>query len=213
VKESIARSCILAGLRETIASPAVLAYARRRIAERLGEMTRTADTEARALRSRLSKVESRIEKLTDAIANGAALESVLSRLASEEGEAKGLRAQLTEVEAVRRTPLRLPSPDGVLEAVLDLNARLAADVEAGREAIRRLLRGGTIRLRPTPERVYVAEADVLPLALFLAPDVRTPASGDRDGRYTTEICGGLHRRLSIVIPLTEPFEVRLDRAA
>lgn len=190
VKESVTRTCILAGLRDTIASPVVLAYARKRIAERLGEITRVADGEARDLRAKLAKVEPRIAKLTDAIANGAALDSVLARLAAEETEAKSLRARLVEVESVQRTPIRLPSPDEVLEAVLDLDARLAADVEAGRQAIRRLLRGGTIRLRPTPEGVYVAEADVLPLALFLAPDVRTPASGDRDGRYTTDDCGG-----------------------
>lgn len=190
VKESVARSCILAGLRDTIASPVVLGYARKRIAERLGEVTRGTDGEARDLRAKLAKIEPRIAKLTDAIANGAALDSVLARLAAEESEAKSLRARLIEIESVQKTPIRLPSPDEVLEAVLDLDARLAADVEAGREAIRRLLRGGTIRLRPTPERVYVAEADVLPLTLFLAPDVRTPASGDRDGRYTTEICGG-----------------------
>lgn len=97
------------------------------------------------------------------------------------------RAKLEAWCAMQGAVLVRASPDEVLEAVLDVDARLAADVEAGREAIRRLLRGGTIRLRPTPERVYVAEADVVPLALFLATDVKAPAAGDR---YTTDDCGG-----------------------
>ena len=195
VRESIARSCILRGLRETIASPVAIAYARKRIAERLGEMGRSADSDARDLRAKLAKHEGRMAKLADAIANGAALDSVLGLLSAEEAAAKVVRSRLAETEGLARAPAQLPSPDELLEAAFNLDERLTGDVEGGREAIRRLLHGGNVRLLPTPEGIYIAEAEVLPLGLFLAPaslqaQMQTPASGDRDGRYTIDGCGG-----------------------
>lgn len=193
VREAVARECILTGLRDTLLSSDAVAYVRKRIAEKLGEIARSGSAQERQLRDRLGGVEARMERLAEALASGVGgVEIVAAKLRDEDAKAKALRAELAAAEAVSRAPVRLPTPDDVLRVVADLDRVLQADVAGGREALRRLLRAGTIRLVPGADRIYTAEAEVLPFGLLLAsPRSANAASVSRDGaRYTTVDCGG-----------------------
>ena len=192
VRESIARESIVRGLRETLCSTSAIAYARKRIAARLGEIARSGNAHERQLRERLATAEARLDRLAEAVANGTGTTDVLlAKLREEEQKAKGLRAELAGVEAVARAPVSLPTPTDVLAAVTELDRLLCDDVAAGREALRRLLRHGTIRVTPGADGIYTAEAEVLPFGLLLAaPETATPAAAEPGGRYTTVDCGG-----------------------
>lgn len=90
----------------------------------------------------------------------------------------------------------------------DLDRLLRADIAHGREALRRLLRGGSIRLVPGADRIHTAEAEVLPFGLLLAPGNANAASVSRNGaRYTTVDCGGPHSDLYHLVELN--MEVRV----
>src|SRR5262249_34829927 len=70
VQEVVARTRILAALRERLLSPDGLAYARKRIAERLGELARTRNAEVEERRKRLERTEARIAGLVKFISEG-----------------------------------------------------------------------------------------------------------------------------------------------
>lgn len=193
VRESIARERILGGLQETLASSAAVLDARRIIATELAAARRSGNTRQKKLEAELARARERIERLTEAVASGRTLESLLDKLEEEERTAKRLRVELDEIMAASGGPIRLPTVEEGIRLAFDLQKRLGDDdVEGNREAIRRLLRRGVIRLVPGEDGIYEAQADVLPFGLLLvAPQdgATTPASNG-DGRSTTSDCGG-----------------------
>lgn len=70
VKEQIARTKILETLHDGLFSTAGIAYARKRIAERLGGWARERNTEISERRGRLERTEARIAGLIQFIADG-----------------------------------------------------------------------------------------------------------------------------------------------
>ena len=58
----------------------------------------------------------------------------------------------------------------------DLDARFAQDPEAGREQLRRWLKGGSIRIGPAKDGSIVAEGELLPLVVI-------SDGGSRKGNY------------------------------
>lgn len=63
VPEAVVRANLLDELRRRLTSPDAVAYARKRIAERLGDFSRDRNREQREHRARLEKTERQIEKL------------------------------------------------------------------------------------------------------------------------------------------------------
>jgi site-specific DNA recombinase len=178
VPEPVVRANILDELRNRLASNEGIAYARKRIAERLGELTRERDGEVREARSALDKIDRHIDKLIDFIAEGRSSNAIADKLATLEREREGMRSKLSTLEKRTATPIRIPRPDDMLRLVFDLERRLTADVSSGREELRRLFRDGTITLVPQKGGFYIARSEILPLVLL----TQTP-SGGTEGRY------------------------------
>ncbi len=189
VREEDLRKSLLRELRHRLASDDAIAYARKRIAERLGELSREEGTERKDARASLEKIQGQINRLVDAIAEGTASKSVNERLRALERDATQKRRALDALEKARTTPIRLPTPDEMMALVLDLETRLTADVARGREELRHLFRNGRIDLVPQPGGFYVAKSELLPLVLL----TKTPAEGHSDGRdhrYIPTSCAG-----------------------
>lgn len=190
VREDVLRTSLLDELRNRLASSEGLAYARKRIAERLGALSREQGGEMRERRRALETIEANIAKLVDFVTQGLGTKAVSDRLKALEREADDQRKALAALERAASSPIKLPTPDEMLAIVLDLERRLAANPTRGREELRRLFRDGRIDLIPQPDGFYVARSEVLPLVLL----TQTP-SGVTEGRhevsrYSASSCAG-----------------------
>jgi site-specific DNA recombinase len=166
VKEQIVRTKILAALHDRLFSADGIAYARRRIAERLGGWVRERNSEISERRGRLERTEARIAGLIQFIADGDHSSYVRSTLADLEAQARAEKAEIAAIERESATPMRLPSPAELERLVVDIEARIAQDPIAGRAHLRRLLKDGRIVLEPQTDGVYLARAEALPAVLF-----------------------------------------------
>jgi hypothetical protein len=71
-----------------------------------------------------------------------------------------------DLEARGSEAIRLPSREEVVERALLFEKNLQEDPVSGREELRRLFEGGKVLCRPQPDGFYLAEGNLLPLALF-----------------------------------------------
>lgn len=189
VREDVAQRRILGAVRQRLASDEGITYVRKRVAERLGEIRRNLDAQLAERRERLARTEHRIQGLVTFIADGDRSEAVVKALHDLEAQARDEKAAMAELERRASQPVRLPSPDEVLDRVFNLEARVTQDVLRGREALRRMFKGGEIRLH-TQGTHYVARMGILPLVL-LTPESAMPGSGVTPSRASYgEGCGG-----------------------
>src|SRR4051794_27446875 len=70
VREDVVRTRILQAMRDRLSSPSAVAYLRKRIAERLGELAQRSTTERKERYERLARTEARIAGLIQWIAEG-----------------------------------------------------------------------------------------------------------------------------------------------
>jgi hypothetical protein len=158
VPEDVTRASLLEELRHRLASPMGIAYARKRFAERLGELERTRKVDTAGYRH-LDMLEGQIAKLVDFIAEGGASSAVAQRLKGLEAEADGERRKLAEMKQLAAAPIELPTPEKMLRTVFDLEQRLRTDVVKARTELARLFRGGRILLMPQPGGFYIAKSE------------------------------------------------------
>ena len=189
VREDVARSSFLAALRRHFSSPAAVAYVRKRVAERLGEVNRTLEANVTEGRQRLARTEARIAGLIEFIANGDQSDYVRRALLDLEHQAKADRAAIHDLERQAEKPIRLPSPEVVVGRALDIERMVAQDPTRARIELRKLFEDGRILLHPQPEGFYRAETTMLPLVLMLGPQTQTVREGIPD-RATALSCAG-----------------------
>jgi hypothetical protein len=110
VREEEVRVRILAAIRDELTRPSALTYLRKRVAEKLGELSRSATKELDERRGRLARTEERIAGLIEFIAQGDRSEYVRKALADLEHQATEDKRAIEAVSARTRAPVRLPSP-------------------------------------------------------------------------------------------------------
>lgn len=167
VREDVARRSIFDAIRQQLVTPNAIDYLRKRIAERLGELTRTANRELDERRARLERTEQRIAGLVTFLADGDRSEYVVSALRDLEAQALTEKREIDAIVARSQTPVQLPTADQVLDRALDLERTLAADPVRAREALRRLLVDGRITLEPGADGPYIATFTFLPMVLVV----------------------------------------------
>ncbi|HVW28108.1 MAG TPA: recombinase family protein [Polyangiaceae bacterium] len=167
VRESTATDRILDAIRGAIATPEAAAYIRRRIAERLGQLSRETDGELAERTARLGRVEERIRGIITMQLDGDRSPTLAEMRRDFEAQATAERAAVATLRERAAGPIRLPDVAAIVERVQALDALTrSSDIEGGREALRRYLHGGQIVC--TPEAgAYVARAELLPLAVLL----------------------------------------------
>lgn len=187
VKEPVVRESILEELRHRLASDEGIAYARKRIVQRLAEMDHQRAAKIREQQKKLATLESEVNRLADAVVSGVRSPTILARLADAERALESAKHDLHQLEAYRATPIRLPSPDEILDLAFQLDDRLTADVTRGRELLRRLFKDGRISLIPQPGGYYLARSEILPLVLL----TKTPPDSSSEGvQFPPVSCAG-----------------------
>jgi hypothetical protein len=177
VRESLARDRILGAVRERLAGPEVADYIRKRVAERLGTLSREIDTELAERTARLARVEERIRGISLMQLDGDRSPPLAEMRRDFEAQAATERAAVGELRAPAAEPIRLPNLAELAERVRRLKALTSSEnVEAAREAL-------------LPERRHdgllagsnAARAELLPLAvMFSGPgSENAPSSGAR----------------------------------
>jgi len=110
----------------------------------------------------------------------------LNRAIKERGD---LQAQLDAFKTKSAMP-RLPSPDEIAKLATGVEARIKQDPVVAREMLRRMLKGGALRMVPRPDGSYRAESVILPLDLpakAKRPGVTGPL-GDREISMVARAC-------------------------
>lgn len=175
VREDVTRRRVLCAIREQLTSAGAVDYLRKRIAERLGDLARTANRELDERRARLERTEGRIRGLVEFIAQGDHSQYIRDTLRDLEAQAQQEKREIEAVISRSKVPVRLPTADQILERALDLERVLASDPVRAREALRRLLAGCMIVLEPGADGVYVAKFTFLPMVLLA--DANAGAAG------------------------------------
>lgn len=169
VREDVVLGKLLAILHDRIVSPAGIAYARKRIAEKLGASSRERVAELKEHRDRLARTNGRITKVVEAIADGLRSEALDNTLRDLEAQARTEQQTIAMLEAAQREPVRLPAPEEVIACLGDLRTLIARDPIAGREQLRNLFKDRSVSLRPTDGEVVMLEGAILPLVLLATP--------------------------------------------
>lgn len=158
-----------------------MARARKRIAERLGEVNRERVEELQQRQQRMARTEEKIRGLLNFIADkDEQSDYAWQTVRDMEAQAKTEKAAIAALERQAEAPVRLPSPEEMKKLVFDLEHRIHKDPVAGRELLRRMFKNGRIDLVALPERVYLARSELLPLMLA-GRKCKPPSRGLRDG--------------------------------
>lgn len=186
VLESVARTCLLNGIRKTLTNDWGLAYARKVAALQNGEHARQVEKDLKAKTTELTKTEARIKVLIEQMADGDAAAYVREALNEFASKAKVLKAELANLQAAGTEPVKLPAPEVIHGWVNDLQAFVDRDPLGGREYLRKLLKNRQVRLQAQPDGIYKAKTELLPMVLL----TETPPQVEPEGAFSSRHCGG-----------------------
>jgi hypothetical protein len=110
------------------------------------------------------------------IADGDDSKYVRETLRDLEAQARIDTAAIDEAKRTLKSPVRLPTPEALVERARDLEKVLVADPVRAREALRGLFEDGRIEMHPSEDGGYVAKATLLPLAAVISGEL-----GERTG--------------------------------
>ena len=161
-------------------SDAGIPFARKRIAEGLGALSRNRDAELQDKRARLGRIETRIGNLIDVLASGERSEAIANALRDMEAHAATERRGIVDLERPASDPIRLPTPDEVMARFKAVHTLPDEDPLAAREQLKRYFAGPKIRLEVDENGNYVARWGLLP-AIFLG-ETQNAAPGDSQER-------------------------------
>jgi hypothetical protein len=148
VPEPVTRTRLLAALREKLLSSEGIAYVRKKLAERLGELGRTRNAELQERRGRLERTEARIAGLVPFISEGDQSAYVRSTLLDLEAQAKTEQQAIDAILREVAQPIHLPSPAELERFAFELESRNRQDILAARELLRRIFKDGRVVLEP-----------------------------------------------------------------
>lgn len=163
LREDLVVPKILGAVREILTQPRSVLEVRRAITERLGKLSRARDRELRESQERLQGIETQIRGLVEALSQGIRSDYVRQSLQDLEEQAATQKRVIAALKESAKEALVLPHPSILVERALSLQDMCKRDPVAAREALRHLLGGGTICLRPDPAGHYVAESTIFPL--------------------------------------------------
>jgi hypothetical protein len=174
------RPKILGAVGALLTSPRNILELRRLVKERLRTLSQSQDQDLRQAQTRLASTEAKISRLIEAVSEGISSPYLAQSLKDLEAQATADKTTIGRLTALPSQGLVLPHPALLVQQALNLHEMFARDPFAGREALRRLLDGQSVVLRPDPSGHYVAEATLFPLLTLdreSSREVRGPAVG------------------------------------
>jgi hypothetical protein len=158
-------------VRDALFTPTAVTFLRKKIAERLRSRAQRAEADLSERLERLRRTEDRIHGLVKFIADGDDSKYVRETLRDLEAQARIDGAAIERLKGELKSPVRLPTPEALVERARDLEKVLAADAVRAREALRGVFENGRIEMRPREDGTYVANATFLPIAAVAAGDL------------------------------------------
>lgn len=190
VREDVARSKILAAVRTRITSPAAVAYLRKRLSEKLGELSRGLGAEVQERESRLERTKARLGKLVLALTEGVDSRTVRDAIKDLEAQREAEERAIDELNRQARTPVALPTPDDLVRRATDLERLLLGNPTRGREALAKLFVADGIALVPGQDGVYTARSTFFPLGVMaLERELADAPSGPASAAWSTAAIG------------------------
>lgn len=166
VREELARTCLFRAIRDALFTPEAIEYLRKRIAERLGELSRTATAELRERTERISRTKARLDNIVAFVAEGNRFETLGTAIKDLEAQLKADRAALAALKERAAAPVALPTPEAILQRAQDLDRVFKVDPTALRVKLLRFFERGQVLLEPQPDGTYVAMSTLLPLVVL-----------------------------------------------
>lgn len=115
VREDVTREAILDELRDALLSKRGIDFLRECIAKELAAQGRDIRSEYEELEKSHARTQARIAGFVDFVANGDTSPAVRTALKDPEEQARVEKAALQELEASAKRPVRLPTPDEIVE--------------------------------------------------------------------------------------------------
>ena len=201
LREDLAKRRLLDVVEQRYRNPDAILYLRKRIAEKLGELSRQANAELAERRGRLQRTEEKIAALVHFISEGDQSDYVRKSLLDLEAQVKAEKAAIAGLISRATMPIELPSPEFALRNLVAFRQQVEDDPVRARETMRRFFDQGRLHLLPQPEGYYVAQTKFYPMAMlrFLEEDLqerrRFRAQNGLDhrpgGLWSRESCAGL----------------------
>lgn len=195
VREDAVREAVLGALREALFTPQAISFLRKRIVDGIRATTESAARDEAVLAERIRRTEERIRGLVTFVADGDHSQYVRDALRDLEAQAGIDRGALQTLRDTHKSPVKLPSPEFLIERARELERLILADPLRGREALRGVLREGKIVMRPQGDSAYLAEFDFLALVAVGGGSSTDPQS--------------VATRLSVLVP--KPVDRRRKR--
>lgn len=180
VREDSVRTAVLDAIRAALFTPDAITYLRQRIVDGLRNAAACVASEQAVVSERLRRTQERIRGLITFIALGDHSQNIRDTLRDLEVQERNDTSALEELQVSQSKPIRLPSPEVLLDRARDLERLLAAEPMRGREVLRGVLQDGRITMHPLGDGAYVAEFGFLALAAVggsgqpTAPSVVSP---------------------------------------
>jgi site-specific DNA recombinase len=188
VKETVARDCVLAAVKQKLSSPRAAAYIRKQLEQRIRSFKTGQVGEREMHEAELRRTEGEIRNLLANLAQTQQSAYAVTFLSELEARATEHKEAIAALQERGQRPPPIPRVDELAKRVLDLDEVLGADINAGREALRRLFKGGTIELRPGTDGVYTAHAEALPMVLLA--ERTTPLGSEPNGGVYPNVVAG-----------------------
>jgi site-specific DNA recombinase len=189
VREEVARSCLFRAIHDALFSTENVDYLRKQIAERFGELSRTATADLRERTERIARTKARLDNIVAFVAEGHHSETMGAAIADLETQLKADRAALAALKEQAAAPVSLPTPEAILRRAQDLDRVFRADPTRLRQKLLRFFEHGQVLLYPQLDGTYVAMSTLLPLVVLAEtkePAVRRP----RDPSLSNYGCAG-----------------------
>lgn len=197
LREDVARERVLEVVLGRLRSPAALDEMRKKVALRLGELSRNANTELTDHRERLARIEQKIDGLIDFISKGERSEYIVKTLKDHEVHAKVEKRAIADLLEAARMPVELPPPEYFMERAAMLAELFEKDPLRGREALLRFFINGQLNVYPQLAGYYVAEGQFTPLVVMRlslgaegAKTTKAPVGGLQSSLWSKVSCAG-----------------------
>ena len=156
VSRALVEQKLLAGIKRDLFHPAAIEEFKRETTRLLAEHRRAKRPDTDALRRDLAKVEKAVERIVEAIKDGALVAELKAEMPKLEAERARLLAELNvDTRELDRVAEMLPrAMDTYRELVEDLGAATQREVARARSQIKHML-GGEVRLVPAEDRSHL----------------------------------------------------------
>ncbi|MDQ3301488.1 MAG: recombinase family protein [Myxococcota bacterium] len=183
VREDVARARILEAFETWLSSEEGVQRIRKNIAQQLGEHSRNLEKQLDERRDRLHRTELKIRGLIDFIATGDKSPYVISTMRDLEAYARTEKSEIASLTEEAREPIYLPSLDELNAMTTNMQMCMMADIERGREMLRRYLGEGIIKCGVDAQGAY-ADCELGAHILLAEAEARTKSTKDPENYKT-----------------------------